>query len=281
MRALWIVCPVFYDADSFALLRQKILVELASPEFAKIQFIVIDAAAGADASISQLTSIPDVQILTPIEPMGHQSAIVYGLRNLEVNQEDIVITMDADGEDKPEDLPRLLAALKPPITLALAYRTSREETAVFKCFYFLFKVFFRIATGQVVRTGNYAAFSGATLIEMISHHYFDHVYSTSLLTLHKNIAFVPCARGTRYFGVSKMSLVKLIKHGLVMLLPFIDQIRARLRLGGALILSILAGWNYATGKINATVAIIVFLFVALNVLLALIHLRKANKYKAR
>lgn len=45
--------------------------------------------------------------------LGHQGAIVLGLRKLAgiIDDNDIVVTMDSDGEDSPEDIPSLVAPL--------------------------------------------------------------------------------------------------------------------------------------------------------------------------
>ena len=52
-------------------------------------------------------------VLQPPFNLGHQRGIVYALRKMlpRIADDDAVVTMDADGEDRPEDLPRLLAAL--------------------------------------------------------------------------------------------------------------------------------------------------------------------------
>jgi len=39
--------------------------------------------------------------------------------------------------------------------------------------------------------------------------------------------FVPCERGVRYAGESRMSSVKLMMHGMRMLMPFLDRIAMR------------------------------------------------------
>jgi len=46
------------------------------------------------------------------------------------------------------------------------------------------------------------------------------------------VAYVPCERGRRYQGESKMTYGKLAMHGLRMLMPFTDKIAIRALAGG-------------------------------------------------
>ena len=74
------------------------------------------SAPGSDSSV-QRRSASDwarppahVTVLQPPFNLGHQRALVYALRKAlpQIADEDAVVTLDADGEDRPEDLPRLL-----------------------------------------------------------------------------------------------------------------------------------------------------------------------------
>ena len=172
-------------------------------------------------------------MITPPFPLGHQRALVFGLRRLssQVDEHDLVVTLDADGEDQPDDLLRLLAPLREQgasvRTVAVAARTQRRESPPFKILYLFFKTFFRFLTGTIIRSGNYAAYRGWLTHDVLFHPNFDLAYSSSLLSLGLNVRRVPCARGKRYAGRSKMTYTKLIQHGLRMLMPFADRIATR------------------------------------------------------
>jgi hypothetical protein len=139
--------------------------------------------------------------------------------------------MDADGEDRPEDLPRLLGPLldhpENRRGLALALRTKRSETFMFKVFYWVFRAVFRVLTGTLVRTGNFAAYRGWVARHVLRHPNFDLSYSSAFLSLGIATTYVPCERGNRYAGRSHMTPTKLIMHGVRMLMPFIDRIAIR------------------------------------------------------
>lgn len=139
--------------------------------------------------------------------------------------------MDADGEDRPEDLPLLIAPLREEPdkrrTLCVARRTKRRESFRFKSMYFFFRLLFRSLTGVTVRSGNYAAYRGWLARRMLRHPYFDLCYSSSLISLDIPVTSVPCPRGERYAGRSRMNLFSLSMHGLRMLMPFTDRIAVR------------------------------------------------------
>src|SRR5205085_1502839 len=62
---------------------------------------------------------------------------------------------------------------------------------------------------------------------LLFHPHFDLCYSSSFLGLGRGLLFVPCERGVRYAGESRMSSVKLMMHGMRMLMPFLDRIAMR------------------------------------------------------
>lgn len=229
----WIFTPVYRDARSFRILRERLLEVLGRelPEAAAgARFVVIDDTAGQDPEAAELAELPDVTVLRPPFNLGHQRALVYALRKAlpAIADEDAVVTLDADGEDRPEDLPRLLGAMEgkaPPVVLAL--RTKRRESLGFKVFYRLFRLLFRSLTGTTVRSGNFAVLPGAIAKRALLHPTFDLSYSSAILALDLPIAYVPCERGERYEGRSKMTYGKLAMHGLRMLMPFTDRIAIR------------------------------------------------------
>jgi hypothetical protein len=206
--------------------------------------IAVDDSGGMDPDISALSALPGVRVVQTPFNLGHQDAIVFGLRKLapEIAADDLVVTLDCDGEDQPADLPRLLAPLlvepQRPDRIALAWRTKREESLAFRVLYFFFKLLFRTLTGTVIRIGNFAAYHGALTHSVLFHPNFNLVYSSSLISLSLDAVFVPCARGRRYAGQSRMGLLKLAVHGVRMLMPFLDRITLRALLSFAVLLGV-------------------------------------------
>ncbi len=240
VNRVWLFCPVYFDVDAFLVLRSKlVLITKGLPHLSPIRFVVVDDTAGLDPAVNRLGEMDDVTVLVPPFNLGHQRAIVFGLRKEApgIRETDIVVTMDSDGEDKPEDLPRLLDALlsKPEDAhmLVLARRTKRRETFAFKVLHLGFKSVFRLLTGRVIETGNYAAYRGWVAKHTIFHPHFDLCYSSSLLSLSLPVDYVPCERGRRYAGESRMGYFRLAIHGMRMLMPFMDRIAVRALAAGA------------------------------------------------
>lgn len=220
------------DTESFIKLREETADACAAArlEF-DIHHLVVDDSAGTDPDVKQLHHLPNVDVLTPPFNLGHQRAIVYGLRTLSgtLPPSDVVVTMDSDGEDKPSDVPRLIAALESDtVVLALAERTKRSEPLKFRVMYVFYRIMFRILTGTTVRSGNFAAQRADSLATTIHHPSFDLCYSSTLLALSRPTAKVPCARGHRFAGASRMNTYSLMAHGVRMLLPFSERIAVRM-----------------------------------------------------
>jgi polyisoprenyl-phosphate glycosyltransferase len=230
----WIFTPVYRDVGSFRILRERLLEVLAvSAATGPVRFVVIDDTAGQDPEIAGLGEFGDVSVLKPPFNLGHQRALVYALRKSlpRIEDDDAVVTLDADGEDRPEDLPRLLAQLndrpQPERQVVLALRTKRRESVAFKILYRLFRLLFRSLTGATVRSGNFAAMPGSIAKRALLHPTFDLSYSSAILALDLPVEYVPCERGERYEGRSKMTYGRLAMHGLRMLMPFTDRIAIR------------------------------------------------------
>ena len=234
---IWIVSPMLHDTVSFLRLRDELRATVdATSAAGPLQFLVVDDSAGTDAEVAQLLPLDDVTVLTPPFNLGHQRAIVYGLRHLAptLADHDVVVTMDSDGEDQPADVPRLLAALaESGSALVLAERTKRSEPLLFRLLYVMFRLFFRVIAGITVLSGNFAAQRADSLKATVNHPSFDLCYSSTLLALRRATTTVPCARGRRFAGRSRMNTSSLIAHGIRMLLPFSERIAARLLVAAA------------------------------------------------
>jgi hypothetical protein len=265
-RRLWVVCPVYLDVESFLRLRlevRRVIAADAVDGSLELHFVVVEDTAGQDPEITRLADLADVRVIVPPFNLGHQRAIVHGLRVIRADIEptDIIVTMDADGEDQPGDLPRLLAELRRPPSvpapIVLAQRTKRRESPMFKVLYFFFKLMFRSLTGTSIRTGNLAAYGGWLTSQVIHHPNFDLCYSSSLVSLNLGVRLVPCERGERYAGQSRMGFSRLVLHGIRMLMPFIERIAVR-----ALILF---GATFALGMVCSCAVVGIKLFTSLAI----------------
>lgn len=206
---------------------------MVEEQLGEVRFVVHDDSAGLDPEMAGLRQSPSLQVICPPFNLGHQRGIVFALRTIadQINKEDIIITLDSDGEDRPQDLKALLQEIEkarnPGHCVALVQRTKREESLLFKVFYFAYKNVFRWLTGTVIRSGNFACFYGEFVLNYINHPHFDLSYASTLVSLKTEKRMIKRPRGVRITGHSKMNFTSLITHGLRMLMPFIDQIAVR------------------------------------------------------
>src|SRR6202035_2790994 len=114
----------------------------------------------------------------------------------------------------------------------------RRESIRFRLMYTAFRIIFWVLTGVSVRSGNFAAYRGWLARRMLAHPYFDLCYSSTLVSLDLGVTPIPCARGVRYAGRSRMNLLRLCMHGIRMLMPFTDRIAVRALMASAAIFGI-------------------------------------------
>ena len=273
----WIVSPMLNDTESFLRVRDETRAACSDRETALV-FVVVDDSAGTDPDVGRLSDFDDVEVIVAPFNLGHQRAIVYALRLLvdRVDDADMVVTMDSDGEDQPSDVARLLDAISDDhAALALAHRTQRSESLPFRIMYGVYRFAFRLLTGTTVRSGNFAVQRGDSLKATIGHPTFDLCYSSSLLALRRPTATVPCARGSRFAGTSRMNAQSLMAHGVRMLLPFAERIAVRAMVlatlaGSALVaLFVVLGFGVDSGD-TMRVLVVLTAFVAVVFLAALI-----------
>ena len=235
---IWIVSPIYFDVPSWLVVRDRLDHALDSnPAYAGLErrFTLLDDSVGADPAIDELRNLEGVRVLTPPHNLGNQKAIVYALRELlpEFADEDLVVTMDADGEDSPEDVPSLLDGLgvssSDPMRVVLAKRAGRRRGVfTMQAFYPVYRVLFALLTGVTAATGNFASYRGSTAKSMMVLPRFDRVYSASLISSNDLArTLVPCRKGERVEGRPKIGFRQHCRHAVAMLEPFSRRILRR------------------------------------------------------
>lgn len=227
-RDILVVTPVYEDWESLAQLSDKLLT-VASQANVRIRVLAVDDGS---VSVPRIPLAPAVEVLSLACNVGHQRAIAIALAFASDRLRfDAVIVMDADGEDAPETIPRLLQASEhKPNAIVVAARTGRSEGLVFKLFYRMYRLAFRILIGQKITFGNFSVIPRERLTRLVlMPELWNHLagtYLRSRIPLHT----VPLPRGKRYHGKSKMNLPSLVVHGLSALSVFSDVLIARLLL---------------------------------------------------
>ena len=236
MRRIAVVTPVLDDWGAFAELVRRIARTLAS-EADWIEIVAVDDGS-ADSFDPSSISLPEGQhidafrILHLALNLGHQRAIAVGLVTLSGRKDlDSVIVMDSDGEDRPEDLPLLLAACRAsPDRVIFAHRARRRESAAFKAGYFVYKFLFRALTGRTISFGNFSLLPIAAVRRLTHMPELWNNLPAAIIRSRLRFETVSTERGTRYIGQSKMNVTSLILHGLSAMSVYTDHIFVRVLL---------------------------------------------------
>ena len=218
-----ILIPVYNDWQSVYKLLKNINSEVSNLDHEFSVIIVNDASTEVNPGLSNnLDNLNSIKIINMKENRGHARCNAVGLKHIFANEEfDYVIPMDGDGEDRPEEIKKLVDNLiyhsdKPVV----GERIKRSEGIFFKLCYFVHKIITFTFTGQSIKYGNYTCLPKSIVEKMINEKATWSSFSGSLAKISKDRATVPSERGNRYFGPSKMSFKNLIIHSLSIISVF-------------------------------------------------------------
>jgi hypothetical protein len=223
MKKFIILIPLYNDWKSVS----KLLYEIDSQTNnwdAEVSIIIVNDASTEKKSDldSNFKKIKSVKILNMKENRVHQRCIAVGLKYICKNEEfDRVIIMDADGEDRPEELNYFYkkAQENPSMTIT-GNRFKRSEGFVFKVLYEMHKLLTLIFTGKLIKFGNFTCLPKDHVKQLISKPYLWNSYSSSVVRTIKHRIFIPSKRGTRYVLPSKMNFRGLIFHSFAIISVF-------------------------------------------------------------
>ena len=225
MKKTIILIPVYNDWKSVFKLLEEINVQLDGWE-ADVSVVIINDASTEERPVntSLLKNLKSINIVNMRENRGHARCNAAGLRYISENSDfDLVIPMDADGEDRPAELgPLLCKGYEYPNKVVTANRVKRSEGLFFKFCYLAHKYLTFIFTGKSIKYGNYTCLPKFAVNKMINNSATWSSFSGSLAKIFKdeNLTSISSIRGTRYFGPSKMSFVNLLKHSLSIIAVF-------------------------------------------------------------
>jgi len=227
VESVAVILPTYFDGEPATEIISAI--RSLNPEDCSIHFFLIDEALGADSALESVRNRNDVTIVTQQYQMGPQSAIVATLRSLNSQSQkfDWYLVMDADGEDRPGDVIRLLNQ-RHDSDIVLAKRGKRHSKLSFAALRTTFNLMFRFLTGTKLETGTFSLVSSKWAAANIGRPEFSLSYTGSLLALPAKRTFVTCDRGRRTHGVARLKPLDSISEGLRLLLPFSRKISARM-----------------------------------------------------
>ena len=266
MKKIIFLIPVYNDWESFTKLLEEI-----NKNIRKIKNFTFDLIVVNDGSDSKCPKMKIPEFLNKIEILnmkinqGHAICLAHGISYALKNYEfDHLILMDADGEDRPIEILDLLArATELKGNSIVAKRVKRSEGPIFKLFYIAHKILTLIFTGKMMNFGNFSIITKEDADKISKDPTLNSNYSGTLKNNIKNLGHINCERGKRYFGPSKMPLIKLIIHSFSIIAVFKMNVFIR----SALFIVLL---TYLNSFIGILAPILQILIVVFNIIIYLI-----------
>ncbi len=247
-----VLLPLYNDWESLQLLLVNLDAELARHGI-EAQALVVDDGSpdqpGETFCAGLLQSLARVDVLPLRRNLGHQRAIAIGLAYVAQHFESgRVVVMDSDGEDSPQDVPRLLARFDEEGggKIVFAERTKRSETITFMAFYLLYRWMHLLLTGIHVRVGNFSVIPRARLESLVTVSELWNHYAAAVFKSRQPRCSMPTRRAKRLSGHSRMNFVALVIHGLSALSVFSETIGARLLILNSVVFVLALGGVIAT-----------------------------------
>ena len=223
MKKIIILIPLFNDWKSVSRLLNKIDLEVNNWNSEISILIVNDASTEKRSGLEfNFKKIKSVKILNMKKNTVHQRCIAAGLKYICKNEDfDRVIVMDADGEDRPEELNDFFnkAQENPNMTIT-GNRFKRSEGIIFKFLYEVHKLLTLIITGKLIKFGNFSSLPKIHVEQLIQKSYLWNSYSSSIVKTINDRTFILSIRGLRYVLPSKMNFTALIFHSLAIISVF-------------------------------------------------------------
>ena len=223
MKKFIILIPVYNDWKSVSKLLKEIDLQIVEWEPEVSVLIINDFSTETKSSIdSNFKKIKSVKVLNMKKNQGHIRCFATGLKFIIEREEfDYVILMDADGEDRPEELSLLFNKSKEHHGKVItADRVKRSEGLLFKFCYQVHKYLTYIFAGHLIKFGNYACLPKEAVVKMIEEPSTWSSFAGSLTKLFPERVSVPTIRSVRYYGPSKMNFFRLLIHSFSIIATF-------------------------------------------------------------
>ncbi len=234
MERVCIVIPVYNDWESVAPLL-VVLDTVGHEQDLRYRIVLVDDSSTVSAPEAwpglEHSQIDCIKVVRLACNLGHQRAIAVGLviSKEELESCTAVVVMDGDGEDRPQDIPRLIAmGAAHSGSIVCARRARRSEPLVFRAGYRLYKLLFGSLTGIHIDFGNFCLIPKTALRAVISQAGIWNHLAATLTRSRVPLLKIDTARGERYAGQSKMNFVSLVVHGLTAVAVYADVALVRI-----------------------------------------------------
>ncbi len=236
MEDIVVIMPVYNDWTSSTELIKRID-RVARDNAGKWTVLTVDDGSTEDPPSEmdlEAGALESAGVIRLRRNLGHQRAIAVALAHVHDRIPcKAVVVMDGDGEDAPEDIPKLLERFRllDGKRVVFAKRARRQEQWLFQFFLLIFKIVHRILTGRRVEVGNFSVISFEHLERLVSVSEVWNHYAASVFKAKIPMELVPIDRARRIAGQSRMDFVALAAHGLSAMSVYADTVGVRLLMG--------------------------------------------------
>ena len=270
MKKIIILIPVFNDWESL----EKLIVEINEnvKELKKIYIecvVINDSSSIKQPKLFKPKFIKSIQILNMKENKGHARCNAFGIRYVIKNKDfDYLILMDGDGEDRPIELKKLInKILEDPNKSVVAKRIKRSEGLLFRFLYSMHKLITLVFTGKKINFGNYSCLIKEDVRKLSTQASLWSSYSGSVKKNLEDFNEIDSERGTRYFGPSKMSFLKLLIHSFSIIAVFKFQVFFR----SLILILIFSSLDFSLGTNFNLLSIFIVIF---NIIILIVSFRE-------
>ena len=223
MKKILILIPVYNDWESLKKLIGEINENIKNFDDINFECLIVNDASTIQApELIKPSKFMSLELLNMRENKGHARCNAFGIRYIFKKKIfDNIILMDGDGEDRPEEIKKLIEKIKENPDLSIvAKRVKRSEGIFFQSLYQLHKLITLIFAGQNVNFGNYSILTRSDVEKLYSKSSLWSSFSGTVKKNLKPLNEINSIRGLRYFGPSQMSLLKLMIHSFSIIAVF-------------------------------------------------------------
>jgi dolichol-phosphate mannosyltransferase len=220
LRLLSVVAPVYNEQDLVEEFYARVTKALAGFAF---ELVLVDDGSrdGTPAILQRLASTdPRVHVVYLSRNFGHQTALTAGLDHA---RGDAVVMLDADLQDPPELIPRMLDHWRAGCDVVYAVREHREGESYFKLttarwFYKLFDKLTQVELQH--NSGDFRLLDRRALNALLSMRERSRFLRGMTVWVGYRQAAVPYRRDPRYAGETKYTLPKMLRFSLDAIFSF-------------------------------------------------------------
>lgn len=223
---LSVVLPIFDEEESIAPLFERLFTALDALE-CSFEIIAVNDGSRDDSLArlkAQTYARPEVRVVEFRRNYGQTAALMAGFDNA---RGEIIVTLDADLQNDPADIPRLVAKLREGYDVVCGWRENRQDAAISRNF--VSRVANRLISAiSGVKLRDYGCTLKAYRRDIVSNvslygemHRFIPIYAS---WVGARVVEMPVNHSARQFGQSKYGLERIFKVVLdLMVLKFLEK----------------------------------------------------------